>query len=196
MLVMTPFEAFQMYIALKNHFTQKTYDFFKYNGKVKVTYSSFEKRKDKYFFSKLAKKKELTDYLLANFVDGEINQWVGDIVTDQQSDTIYTKWKARQESLTYKFKTDLSKLKEDFDYNIKVEDGQHPYLLILFMQNQICIETLIIIDMLTNCFKYWDKQIQEQVIWPNIKKKCERYRPFLSIDTKKYRKILVDLFNE
>lgn len=196
MLTMTPFEAYQTYVALKNHFTQKSYDFFKYNGKVKVTYNTFDRRKDKYFFNKLAKNKNIMNYLLANFVDGDINQWIGDIVTDQQADTTYTKWLARQESLTYRYKTDLSRLKPEFDYNLKVEDNQHPYLLILYLQNQICIETLIIIDMLTNCFKHWDANIQETVIWPNVKKKCERYRPFLSIDLKKYRKITVDLFNE
>jgi hypothetical protein len=30
--IMDPFEAYCKYIALKNHFTQKNYDYFKYNG--------------------------------------------------------------------------------------------------------------------------------------------------------------------
>ena len=196
MLVMTPFEAFQKYIALKNHFTQKSYDFHKYNGKVKVRVDTFERRKDRYFFAKLAKNKNIVDYLLANFIDGDMNQWVGDIVTDQQSEKIYKQWKARQESLSYRFTQDLSKLKPDFNDNIIVKDRQHPYLLLLYMQGMICIETLIILDVLSNCFRHWDKNIQENIIWPNIRKKCDRYKPFMSIDPKKYRKIVVDLFND
>ena len=193
---MTPFEAFQKYIALKNHFTQKSYDFHKYNGKVKVRVDTFERRKDRYFFAKLAKNKNIVDYLLANFIDGDMNQWVGDIVTDQQSEKIYKQWKARQESLSYRFTQDLSKLKPDFNDNIIVKDSQHPYLLLLYMQGMVCIETLIILDVLSNCFRYWDKNIQENIIWPNIRKKCDRYKPFMSIDPKKYRKIVVDLFND
>ena len=32
----SPFEAYQTYLALKQHFTRPSYDYFKYNGKVKV----------------------------------------------------------------------------------------------------------------------------------------------------------------
>ena len=50
---MEAFQAYKTYVAIKNHFTSKTYDFFKYNGRTKASRSTFEKRNDKYFFSKL-----------------------------------------------------------------------------------------------------------------------------------------------
>lgn len=195
-VAMNPFEAFEKYIALKNHFTQKTYDFFKYNGRVKIRPEAFERRRDKYFFVKLAKNQHVVDYLLANFVDGDVNQWVGDIVQHQESEEIYKNWLSRQQSLTYRFRQDMSKLDSVFDQNIICKKNEHPKLLVLYLQKQICIETLIIMDMLTGCFKHWDKHIEEQVIWPNVKRKCLRYRPFLSIDVDKYRKITLDVFSE
>ena len=65
---MTPFEAFSMYIALKNHFTQKRFDYLKYNGKSRMTQKSFDKRKDKIFFQKLAKHEDVQGFLIANFI--------------------------------------------------------------------------------------------------------------------------------
>lgn len=195
-VIMNPFEAFEKYVALKNHFTQKSYDFFKYNGRVKLKADAFDRRRDKYFFVKLAKNHNVVDYLLANFIDGDVNQWVGDIVQDQESERIYKQWLARQQSLTYTFKQDLSKLNTDFDSNFIVDSNSHPRLLVLYLQKQICIETLIILDMLTGCFKYWDKKISDPVVWPAVKKKCERYKPFLSIDVDRYREIVVAFFQE
>jgi len=43
---MTAFESYRVYSALKLHFTTDSYDYFKYNGKTKVTPENFEKRKD------------------------------------------------------------------------------------------------------------------------------------------------------
>ena len=43
---MTPYQVYTKYIALKNHFTQKNYDYFTYGGKVRAKETSFEVRKD------------------------------------------------------------------------------------------------------------------------------------------------------
>ena len=65
---MNEFDACQLYMALKLHFTTK-YDYFKYNGKTKLTVPQFNKRKDKYQFVRLARKyshEELVEYFCAN----------------------------------------------------------------------------------------------------------------------------------
>ena len=53
---MTGFEVYKMYLALKQHFTKQDYDYFKYRGKVRANEKSFEQRRDRYFFKKLATK--------------------------------------------------------------------------------------------------------------------------------------------
>ena len=53
---MEPIDVYLMYCAMKAHFSKNNYDFHKYGGKTKVSRDSFWKRKDKYFFVKLAKK--------------------------------------------------------------------------------------------------------------------------------------------
>ena len=41
------FAAYQTYVAVRNHFKQDSYDFFRYNGKTRVGQESFLKRNDK-----------------------------------------------------------------------------------------------------------------------------------------------------
>ena len=66
-----PFEVYQKYLSLKQHFSKKDYDYFKFNGKVRASASSFEKRKDKHHFirlSKIYKDEEITKVFVSNFV--------------------------------------------------------------------------------------------------------------------------------
>jgi len=44
------YDAYTLYLGIKFHFHTDTYDFIKYNGKVKSDINSFLKRKDKYHF--------------------------------------------------------------------------------------------------------------------------------------------------
>ena len=69
---MTGFEVYKTYLALKQHFTRKDYDYEKYRGKVRASEQSFEQRLDRYFFKKLAvkyKDHEVFDYFIANFLE-------------------------------------------------------------------------------------------------------------------------------
>ncbi len=192
--IMSPFEVYQKYIALKNHFTT-SYDYHKYNGKVKVNETSYETRRDKYFFMKLAKKKDIENYLLAQFVEGGKDFYVGNINASQPDD-VYMSWKKRQESLTYRFKDDLSKLEEDFDSNFEVPKFGHPTLFRLFLRKDICIETMIILDMLVGYFQHWQKELKNDLLWQEQYGIIINYRPFLSINTDKYKSITLDYFNK
>ena len=74
-------DAYQMYVyylAIKRHFTSN-YDFHKYNGKINASVTSFETRKDKFFFYKLSKKTDAKNFILANLVENP-NIWIGDMI--------------------------------------------------------------------------------------------------------------------
>ena len=53
-----PFDAYKQYLSLKNHFTKEKYDYHKYCGKSRATVQSFYKRKDRFWFEKLARNKD------------------------------------------------------------------------------------------------------------------------------------------
>ena len=109
---MTAFEAYKEYVALKNHFTKANYDYIKYNGHVTVKLDSFNKRKDKLFFEKLAKIENVHEFLIANFsVNPKL--WIRDLAYSEDAQLTYNDWKKRQQSLTYNLKQDLGKLFTD-----------------------------------------------------------------------------------
>ena len=192
-LQVDPYDAYVKYLALKSHFSDPKYDFIKYNGKVKAWRTTFETRKDKYFFYKLSKKKDPVEFLIANFVDND-DFYIGDIREDR-ANQVYMDFKKRQQALSYTFKSDLSKLKEDFNSNILVPKNEHPYLLRLYMRKDICIETLTLIDRCVKMFSYWDKELDGDIMWPSIKLKAQKYSPFLNVDINKYREIILSKFN-
>ena len=109
---MTGFEVYKMYLALRMHFTNDKYDYIKYRGKVNASEKSFEERRDRYFFKKLATKyedNEILNYFVANFMHdpkGYIKSF---------TDDNYTSWKIKQESFSYKFRQEVDFILTDFD---------------------------------------------------------------------------------
>lgn len=191
---MTPYETYVDYLALKRHFTTPQYDYNKYNGKVNASHTAFETRGDKYSFVRLSKQKDAHEYLLANILmDPEI--WIGDLVSPAGRD-VYLKWKGKRERLGYIFKTDLKKLDDNFDSNFKVVNGHHPNILQLLLQEEIHIESFIILMELTNSIKYFNDKIDETFIWPMVRLKCQKYKSFFSYDKQRFKQIVVDFFTE
>ena len=203
---MKAIEAYQTYLAVKQHFSDNSYDYFKYNGRIRLNESIFHTRKDRFFYEKLARKfsdkpdDELRNYFVSNLSQNP-KVWIRELVGIRAEET-YTKWKAYQESLTYNLLQDVAKIDEshegDFSSLFLCRDGQHPALLNLYTNSEIAIETLIGCDILMECFDRWNKEIDDTIIWPNIYLFCQRYRPFLNIEEAatdgKFRQALKQVF--
>jgi hypothetical protein len=186
----TGFAAFAMFHALKLHFTG-SYDYVKYNGKTNVSKQSFSIRKDKFTFYRLSRKyslDELRNYYISNFIVQEVN-WVGDI-TGPDNEENYKKWQKRIQSLTYQFESDIIYVLDKHNDIFKVELGNYPKLLVETMHGKVAIETLVILNDLLNFFPMWEKKISDDIVWPELKTKCEKYKPFLFYDKNKMKNIL------
>ena len=116
----TPFEVYQKYLSLKQHFNKKEYDYFKFNGKVRANESSFERRKDKHHFvrlSKIYKDEELTNFFVSNFLKTK-SLWVGNAAAPEGWQN-YVKWKARIQGLSYVFECEIDPLFQAYEeFNI------------------------------------------------------------------------------
>lgn len=186
---MQPYEAFKLYLALKQHFTS-SYDYFKYGGNVKATESSFEKRNDKPYFFKLAKHKDIEGLLVSTHVrHGDL--WIGDIVHSAEVAQSYAEWKKVQESFSYAFKNDFEQL-GDIEQAIKVVEGQHPLLLRRVLSRQTNVETMIVLNTVIKFVPAWNKRIQDPIIWPGVRFKCKKYKPFLQYDKERINQLLGD----
>ena len=187
---MTDYEAYKVYCALKRHFQSTTYDYFKYNGKVRTSYATFDKRPDKYLFAKLAKHKDIIGFLVANFVNGD--RWVGDLVNEQVAEKAYRDWLMRKQSMSYVFKNDLDKIDNLID-SLKVNDNQHPILFKNYLSNEISAETVIIINNIQRFFGYWTKNLKNCIVWQEEKNKLQKLAPFVEYQDK-YKSMLIEQF--
>ena len=189
---MTPFESFKLYLAVRNHFNTKAYDFFKYNGKVTAKVESYETHKSKYMFYKLSKKDDPLNYLVANFAH-DPKMWIGDMF-DKEGEQRYTQHIKRLQSLTYFFKEEIENMMDNFDENFAVPDFDSPHLLRLFYRKKISKESMIIIDRCVGHLQVWNKKISDTIIWPNTYHQLTKYSPFVNIENDKYCGILRDRF--
>jgi len=193
--MMSAFECYQEYLALKNHFTLPSYDYFKYNGKTRnATVQTFEKRNDKLYFQKLAKHPDPRGLMVSNLLVNS-KAWIKELAYGDTSKQIYNDWQKRQQSLLYLFKEELSKLKENFDSNFRAEDNSHPYVLKLFLQKQISFETLVMLIDLVKCSNHWSKKHEYDPVVGEVLTKIAKYRPFLNYDREKVKKIVIDKFS-
>ena len=191
---MTGFEVYKTYLAIKLHFTKDDYNYFTFNGKSRASESSFEKRKDRYFFKKLATKfdrESIVEFFVSHFVV-DSNIWIGDISV--YNSKTYTMWKRKIQSMSNTFMNDIDYLLSicPFEDIFKSNSGQHPYLIQAHMGDRVTLETMVILNLLLNYIPDFDKSIKEPVVWPTVKKKVVKYAPFLSVDKNKYKSILME----
>jgi hypothetical protein len=195
----SPYQVYCEYLALKSHFSNSKYDYFKYNKKVRASITSFNRRTDKYWFEKTSRKykdEEIVNFLVANFVEStSVNQiWIGEIINS--GERTYAEWMKRQQSLTYLFKEQSNELFSE----TKLEDALncskgHPPILKSFLSGKICLETLVIYDRIFQFSKRFDKKLLDPV-WETVSLKISKYSPFLNTDIFQFKRILREIINE
>ena len=196
MIRMDPFDAYRYYQSLKLHFESKTYDAAKYNFKTSANAKSFWKRNDKYHFAKVAKRfkdvPELVGFYASHFING--TKWIGEMLN---AEDVYQSWLKRMQSISYIFEQDLNHLSvevESFDSLLRSKDGEHPLIVTYYLQEEISLETVVIINKLTGFMNKADKEITETIMWPDISLKIRKYEPFVQVDLERMKKIVLKVF--
>ena len=195
-----PFEVYQHYLSLKNHFTNPKYDFFKYGAKTRASVASFNKRRDKYWFEKTSRKyndEEVVKFLVSNFsaASNPQNLWIGEIINS--GERTYSEWTKRQQSLTYLFKEQSNELlsNNELESVFNCSKG-HPILLKRYLGGDVSLETLVIFEKIFSFRQKFDNKLDDPV-WETVSLKIQKYKPFLNnLDMFKYKKILRDIVDE
>jgi len=190
----TPIDVYKTYLAFKNHFTKKSYNYFKYGGKSKASVQAYNKRKDRYFFERMSRKKtdeEIKDYFLANFVecDDPDRLWIGEIISSGEDNL--KSWRKRSQTMSYMFKTEVEVFvnRENFQKLFSIKGQSHPEVLKKYLQGALSIETMVILDIILEYVKNFDKKLDDPV-WDTVSLKIKKYKPFLNINVNKYKSIL------
>jgi hypothetical protein len=194
----TPFDVYKTYLALKNHFTNDNYDYFKYSGKSRASVASFNKRKDKYFFERCSRKlndDEVVNYFVSSFIvhDDPQKVWIGEII--QTGESHYTNWKKKNQSLFYVFSQEIENVfsNKNFDLMFDCKPGHHPQVLKEHLKQNLSLETLIILDKILGYSKKYDK-ILDDLMWKTVSSKIKKYNPFMAkINITKFKTLLKEI---
>ncbi len=179
---MTGLEVYQLFQALRLHFTTDSYNVWKYNFKVKsANADTFSVAKGKYFYEKLARKfpeyEKLLDFLVANFMANP-NIWIADLL-DSQANENYLRYISKFESLSYNFKQDVIKLVDKAENNCSKFFQDHENWQ--WFQSELPIETIVILNSFIHFIDLWDKKCEDTILWPNFKQEVEKLSQFILI---------------
>jgi len=181
------FNSYELFNSLKLHFTNKKYDYFKYKGKTLAgKYASrFDKQKDRKVYHNLwAKyKTELKGFYISVIISGDV-PWAGSLLTEKYHDQ-YNDWVKRQHSLQNIFKNDVDTIVEfmieyglDFKTIIMPNGNTLPKIIQLEEQDFISLETVVIINRLTN---FVNKGDCKHPTWSDKQLLLTRYQPFVKV---------------
>ena len=203
---MDGFGVYRKYVALKLHFQQKKYDYFKFSGVAKVSREKFEMRNDKYFFHRISKvydDTQVEQLFVSNFVINK-NVWIGDIVSEIGRKN-YLDYRKKHQSLEYIFSEDMKRIHNliisgvlrSFDSLFEsTEYDNWPEIVALTMQETICLETFIIMNKALNFMPKISAKIDDTLVWPEVQQLSKKYAPFIQVDVKRFKKIMKNTFVE
>lgn len=184
-------EAYRMYLAMRNHFRSKTYNFLK-SPYSKAKPETYDKRKDKYFFVKLSRKydeKQLAQFYLSNFLADNC-EWIGAMSANGERN--YIEYQKRIQSLSYMFRSDAEVMREVCDdFDCLFRGSPHPTLIKLWLGKKINLESVVIMEKIFDFVK--DVKATDPV-WETCRQKITKYVPLLEVDTTKHKKVLQQLF--
>lgn len=141
---MNGFTAFKLWVAMREHFTTKSFDIFTNRGKMKGKFETYLARPDAQVIEQVAIRftpREFVLYLAANFIYG--NQ--GMLWDDSIGIANYNLFIARKQQLSHVVENDIQSL-----YNLGIELTDGANVIRTLTRDQITFETVSLINQYHN----------------------------------------------
>lgn len=191
--------VYKLYLMMKNHFNGR-YDVIKYHWTMRISDAAYNKRRDRYFFEKLADKytlKELTLIFMSNLVANQ-DAWIGDI-SDADALVFYREYLGKLKRVKTVFEDDIKNmyyfakkvetktLNDLFVYNKSISSS---YIFKLLQSNVIGFETFILLDSFLDIINTHDESSTD-LVWSNYSVKLKAYKKILNIDSVEAKKLFI-----
>jgi hypothetical protein len=185
---MSGYKAYQFYVKMKLHFSNKDVDFSKKRSN--VSYESFEKRQDSYEFKKIGKKNNYKSFILANFLE-DSNRYIRDF-----KEAPYTRMKRALSSLTYIFENKIKEFEteEDLKKYFMVNNSKSLIMNDL-LSNKIDIEIICILNNIYNIVSDWESDSIFSMVYEKEIIVVKKYSVFFEDNLKKYENIIKKSIN-
>lgn len=168
------FDVYGYYLSIRQHFTSD-YDFFKYNGKVKVNIENFKTNRNYMTYQKLCRLDDVYNQILANFVYTfnplGVSPW---FILSPDGRLKYNQYIRDRDSLSYLVKEQVDTLDHtDFE-------GPEPTILKLFWDNRISPFTMVVLNDTT---RFLDRKNSQSAILEPIRFHINKFSPFVIYKT-------------
>lgn len=185
-------KAYQEYTAISLHFKSDTYDFFKYNGKVR--YNKKLNNQKEYFFKRLTKKhtrKELLSFFAMKFFENP-KYWIfsenADVVLKQlnihikkHSSILHSLKMEMTEYLNKEGIIDADNPKKEFEMHFLSRTSSLPIILQRYVSGDVSVELLLLLNQCFNLFDKWNISLTNDFLWKQYKIKFEKIKPFWNL---------------
>lgn len=171
---MDGFTAFKYWVAMKQHFTVKSFDVFKNQGRIKGSFEKYLARSDYNCFERIAEKfkpNEYIFYLAANMMygnDSAVWDYGGGVAN-------YNQFLKRRELARELYAIDIKTLQIN---NVKMDDGVT--IIRMLTKNQVSFETVVLLNKYTNLVSAFD-QLPQKIILEPLLIRIEKSIGFISI---------------
>jgi hypothetical protein len=193
--MVAPEKCFQLYLAVKTHFTVASYDAVKHNARVKnASLSQLLERRDHHLISKFARKfnsvPETASFFVANMAYG--NEYPFE--DEEKAFGLYTRWQKNRQSLTKMFKDDCSTIADSgLPWTELVSGKDVPALFLMMGNRKINIETLAILNVLNPFVDSW---VKTHPLWKADFLKIKKLSPFIKFDKDKFKALYLEQMHD
>ncbi|AUR85767.1 helicase assembly protein [Vibrio phage 1.081.O._10N.286.52.C2] len=195
------FSIFRTYCAVKAHMSGK-YDISKYKLAMKTRESAYEKRSDKVFFERLAKRHTLNDcyQLLVSNLAANPNA-ISYEIAGADAHEFWLKHTGFLEIYSQHYKSELLTLftlinSENKKFKDLFRGEGHPVIMQLVLRGTISIETFVILNRLLNFVPVIDKDYGDDIFWFEFKTRALAYDKLLKIDDKLAKEMFILVKNQ
>jgi hypothetical protein len=196
--MLTGYETYQHFHALRLHFKSPKFDFTNSGQKIRVKQETYQANKAVYLYVKFGREcgslEKMIDFVTATYAHPDYLRknpgkiWIYDFVGSKDAKERYAAWKGLCDSQLYHFEQDFAKLTAN---DFICDENSPPEILNMLFNNEIKVSTLININrIIPGFFDIVAKHVGNDFVTPDILMRLQKLRPFIpkcSID--EYKKM-------
>lgn len=187
-----------MFLALKNHFTQESYDIVKYRGKTNATINGFEKRKDRLQFAKLSRKVSDDDmqyYIIANIIEGK--SWIGQFL-EEDAELNFQKFKNAYSDIIKTVNREVRESLDGISFSnfFKVDKYEYPHVVLSKLDDTLSYLTLVVLNNFVQFVPKYNEAYAGDEVWSSMALMIDKLTPFINYDKKEMKNILRNFYND
>lgn len=186
---MNDVKAYAIYLSMKLHFNQQSYNIEKY-GFTPKKFScpeTLRKRNDAYFFTRLAKmhpeEQDLITFLASNFIY-DSDCWIGDLVHSESAMDNFFRMKSVLKSIDHYVIEDAKQMFSETGSFRKLLYIQNdlPYTITEALKRRINPETVIILERIFHFLNKTDRSLgEDHIVWSEVRHRFFKFSYFVSV---------------